>query len=339
MKLNSIRAGFLGIAASASFLVLGALGGIDARADEDPIVLRGITPWVEDYDLSQSFFIFKDLVEEKLAGKVEVQYLGGPEIAAPEQQLEALRNGVVDVILGAAAYYRAEVPAAAAVQFTQLPPTELRKSGYYDLMREIHRDQAGVIYLANTSGGNKFRMYMTKKISKPDFSGLKIRVSPVYAPLVRALNGAPISMPPGDVYTGLERGTIDGYGWTYTGIDVFGWHEVSNYVIDHPFYSLDGAILINEQVWEGLPDDVKQGLEEVGVELEKRVEQHIAQAMAKGDERLKELGMEFIRFSPEDAEKYVQTAYEAGWADFLKSNAAYFEKHPGLAEKLQQLGQ
>src|SRR5699024_6048441 len=115
---------------------------------QEKLVLKGVTPWTQDYELSRSFFIFKDLVEEKLGERVEIDYLGGPEVANPEDQVSALKNGVVDVMLGAAAYYRSEIPLAAAVQFTSLLPSELRENGYFDLMQEIHAD-GGVHYLAN----------------------------------------------------------------------------------------------------------------------------------------------------------------------------------------------
>src|SRR3546814_17604969 len=88
--------------------------------------------------------------------------------------------------------------------------------------------------------------------------------------MIEALGGTPASIAPGDVYTALERSLIDGYGWTSTGLDVFGWNEVSSYVIDHPFYSLDGALLINQQGWDGLPVDVRAGLAEPGPALVRR---------------------------------------------------------------------
>lgn len=327
------------MAATVAAAIVAAPAGWTKAEAQDPIVLKGITPWVADYDLSKSFFLFQELVNKKLAGKVVISFLGGPEIAAPQQQFAALKNGVVDVLLGAAAYYRKEVPLAAAVQFSRKAPTELRKSGYYDLMREIHLEQGGVIYLANTAGGNKFRMYSKKKLATPDLTGMKFRVSPVYTPLVSALGGTPVPMAPGDVYTALERGVVDGFGWTYTGIDIWGWHEVNKYVIDHPFYSLDGAILINKKVWDKLPADIRATLEEIGVELEGKVEEFIGERLAKEDERLKRLGMEFIRFASADADKFVRAAYDAGWQDFLDKNKASFEKDPGLVDKLLTLGQ
>jgi TRAP-type C4-dicarboxylate transport system substrate-binding protein len=306
---------------------------------QQPITLRGITPWTPDYDLSKGFFTFQQLVNERLKGKVQLNYVGGPEVAAPNQQFQALKNGVVDVLLGAAAYYRTEVPLSWAVQFVEKTPAELRKTGWYDVMRKIHLDQGGVVYLANTAaGGGAFRIYMAKKIDKPDFTGLKIRVSPVYTPLVTALGGAPISMAPGEIFTGLERKVVDGYGWTYTGIDTLGLQEVTKYVIDHPFYSLDTVILMNKAVWDKLSPELQKSLEEIAAETERRHTAYMQASLKKEDEKLKKLGLEFIKFSPADAERYVRTAYDAGWKDFAEKNAAAIKANPGLLEKLQQLG-
>ena len=243
------------------------------------------------------------------------------------------------LLLGAAAYYRTEVPMAWAVQFVEKTPPELRKTGWYDVMRKIHLDQGGVIYLANTAaGGGAFRLYMAKKIDKPDFKGLKIRVSPVYTPLVSALGGAPISMAPGEIFTGLERKVVDGFGWTYTGIDTLGLHEVTKYVIDHPFYSLDTVILVNKGVWDKLSPDIQKALEEVAQETERRHLAYMQASLKKEDEKLKKLGLELIKFPPADAERYVRTAYDAGWKDFAEKNAATIKANPGLLEKLQKLG-
>lgn len=320
-----------------ALLLAAVLFPVTSALGQQPIVLRGITPWTADYDLSKAFFAFQELVSTKLKGKVVISYLGGPEVVPPNQQFQAMRNGVVDVVLGAAAYYRTEVPLAAAVQFTSKLPTELRKSGYYDVMRKLHADQ-GVVYLANTAGGNKFRLYTVKKIDRPDLKGMKVRVSPVYSPLVTALGGAPVSMGPGDVYTALERGVVDAYGWTYTGIDVFGWNEVTKYVVDHPFYSLDGALLISKAAWDKMPPDVQKTMEEIGVELEQKVQDFMADRLKKEDQKLRKLGLQYIKFSDADAAMFLKTANDAGWKDFVEKNADAIKANPGLLDTLQKLG-
>ncbi|MEI8265839.1 MAG: TRAP transporter substrate-binding protein DctP [Betaproteobacteria bacterium] len=337
MTLKSTKT-WLGLAMVQAALFGAIFAPMASAQAQQAVVLRGITPWTADYDLSNAYFKFQELVNARLKGKVTLTYLGGPEVVPPNQQVQALKNGVVDVVLGAAAYYRGEVPMAAAVQFSNKLPSELRKAGYYDIMRKMHLDQGGVIYLANTAGGNRFRMYTAKKIDKPDFSGMKMRVSPVYAPLVRALGGAPVSMAPADVYTAMERGVVDGYGWTYTGIDVFGWNEVTKFVIDHPFYSLDGAILINKAVWDKLPAEVQATLEQIGADLEVEVQKYISDKLAREDQKLRKLGVQPITFSKPDAERYIKVAYEAGWKDFVEKNADAIKANPGLLERLQRLG-
>ena len=51
---------------------------------------------------------------------------------------------------------------------------------------------------------------------------------------------------PGEVYTALERGVVDGYGWPITGIFDLGWHEKTKFRVDPGFYSAEVSILINK---------------------------------------------------------------------------------------------
>ncbi|MDA0261394.1 MAG: hypothetical protein O3A21_04260, partial [Proteobacteria bacterium] len=223
------------IFSTAAVLVGLAFAVLPAQAQ--PIILKGTTPWIADYNLSKPYFMLQKLVTERLKGKLVISYLGGPEVIPPFEQFEALRNGTVDVIVGVAAYYTGQIPEASAVLLTRKSPTELRTSGFFDVMAGLHAKH-GVHYLSNVGGapGIGFRMYSKAKISNlADFKGKKFRVSPVYVPLVQALGGVPVNMAPSDVYTALERGTVDGYGWAYLGVKDFGWYEVSKYVINHPF--------------------------------------------------------------------------------------------------------
>ena len=71
---------------------IAALAASSAVFAQQQITLRGITPWTADYDLSKGFFTFQQLVNERLKGKVSVSYVGGPEVAAPNQQFQALKK-------------------------------------------------------------------------------------------------------------------------------------------------------------------------------------------------------------------------------------------------------
>lgn len=308
---------------------IGLAGPVEA---EEKIVLRGITPWVKEYYWTEPFFLFQEMVEERLGDRVEVKYLGANEVVPPFEQFEALRNNVVDVIMGAASYYTGQVPEAMAKTYAQRSPTKLRENGFYDLMREIHLEKGGVVYLANVGGaeGTAFRFFSNREITEPDFSGLRVRVTPVYLELVEALGGEPVTMAPPEVYTALERGVVHAYGWSYGGIRDFGWHEVTDYVIDHAFYTANTSILINADVWNDLPDDVKAELEEIAIELEARAEAFMVEHNKTIDAALDEAGIEFLTFSDEDAKNFHELAYDVVWSEFL-------DNHPDVGPRLQEL--
>jgi TRAP-type C4-dicarboxylate transport system substrate-binding protein len=319
-------------------VVVAALGFVMVHASParaEPIVLKGITPWVQSYYWCEPLLMFQRMVNsnKKLKGKVIVSYLGANEVVPTFEQFEAVRNGSVDLILGAASYYSGQIPEAMAVQYAKLSPTQLRKSGFYDLMRKLH-DDAGVVYLANTGGspGKAFRMFVNKNLTKPDFTGLKIRVTPVYISLVKAFGGTPINMAPSEVYSALERKVVDGYGWSYGGITDFGWQEVTKHVIDIPFYSANTAIIFNKKTWDGLPQDVRDELEKIGMALEAKAEKFMANYIMKEDTLLRGLGVNFLNFSDADTKLYVETAYSAGWKAYLAKNPTNGPKLKAMSE-------
>lgn len=315
-----VTGGLMGLAAGAAGLLSSSR---PVRADDKPIVLRGVVPYHPNNYLSQPLFILKKMVEERTNGRVKIDVLGSEEVVPALQQFDAVRNGVVDIALGIASYYNNTIPEAVGIQYNKdYLPVELRKNGYYDLIRAIHLKKGNVIYLANASGtpGRAFRLYLRKPIDKPDLSGLKIRVSPVYTAIVKALHGTPISMPPADVYSALERGVVDGYGWTYAGTLDYGFPEVAKYAIDQPFYSINSAILVNRAAWQRIPEDLRKQLEAIAADFETAAADYYREYASGEDARLKAKGVNFIHFSPEGAKTFDHAAYDAGWADFLAKN-------------------
>ena len=312
---------------SLALTVAGAIGLFGHTATvraADPIVLKGLIPWPADFVGSHGFLTFQKKVNKALKGKVIVSLIGGSEVVPPFEQFEAVRDGVVDVLMTAGAYYRATVPEAAASLGVRKFASELRKEGYTELMRKIHAEH-GVFYHSHVGGtkGNGYRCYGNKKIAKADLTGMKMRVSPTYVPLVKGLNGTPILMKAGEVYTAMERGVVDGFCWTFLGIRDFGFHEVTKFVYDIPFYSNDTAVLINMKKWNSLPADIRKAIDDLAPAIEIAEQEFMTDMNNKEDAALKKEGLEFISLNEAETKKWLAAAYDAHWVEIDKKSPKY----------------
>ncbi|MBM3511646.1 MAG: hypothetical protein FJX61_16140 [Alphaproteobacteria bacterium] len=315
----------LGLIATIGAIVAAAVTWSSAASAQNAVVLKGVTPWQASYYWSEPFLIFQRMVNTRLKGKVSVDYLGGAEVIPPNNQFEAVRNGTIDVLLAGASYYAGEIPESMAGTFSKKAGSELRKTGYFDLMRKIHLEKGNVIYLASIGGeaDRAFRFFIKKKIDKADFTGLKLRVSPIYVDMVKALGGTPVNIAPGEVYTALERGIIDGVAWSYGGITDFGWQDQIKFVVEQAFYTGGSSILINKAVWDRLTPEVRAELDKIGAELEVESEKFHGAAAKREDAMLRGLGLEFVKFGDADKQKYLNAAYDQAWKAFVEKNTKY----------------
>ncbi|MEY8840075.1 TRAP transporter substrate-binding protein DctP, partial [Cribrihabitans sp. XS_ASV171] len=140
---------------------------------------------------------------------------------------------------------------------------------------------------------------------------------PVYRALLEELGATPVRTAPGEVYTALERGAIDGYGWPVQGVLDLGWDEQTKYRIDPGFYQVDVNFLVNLDVWDNLSDEAKTVLEEAALWTEARNADNVAVNEEEAAKQV-EAGIEVITFDEETAKTYLETAQNAGWA-FVES--------------------
>src|SRR5262249_43862543 len=171
---------------------------------------------------------------------------------------------------------------------------ELRKNGGYDYMAALYAQKMNAILLARIVDDNPFHLYLNKRIASPDLKGLKLRITPVYRDFFQALGGTVVQTAPGEVYTALERGVVDGYGWPITGVFDLGWNERTKYRVDPGFYSAEVSILINKTVWEGLSPSQQDVLRKAAEKSEAAAS--FAKENAAETERQTRAGIEAITF-------------------------------------------
>ncbi len=295
-----------------------------------PFNLKAVTFLPKNNSFCDAFFMFKKELEKRAKGDLLINYAGGPEAIPSFEQIEAVTNGMVDLVLLPAAYYVPQLPVANAIKLSTLMPWEERKRGAYDFLNRLHQKKLNVYYLGRFSPGIKFHLYLNRKIDRPRLTGMKIRVTPIYKGVVQALGGIPVTIAPGEVYTALERGVVDGYGWPSVKISDFGWHEVTKYIIDPGFYQVDVGILVNLNTWNKLSPELRQIMIDTAKQVEHRAADHYARLIKEEREFITSKGVKVINFCPEDEKEYLRVAYKAGWDEVLKKSPELGAQYKGL---------
>jgi TRAP-type C4-dicarboxylate transport system substrate-binding protein len=307
-------------------IVIAAWLAAAPSAHAQEIVLKGVSGFPEGTAYSVKFEAYIKQVNDKGKGLIRINYLGGaPKVMPTFDVGKNLRDGLVDIISNTGAYYGNVVPEADAQKLLEIPMADLRKNGGFDYLNKIYAEKMKAFYLARTFNYDEFHIYLNKEIKTPDFTGLKIRVTPIYRAMVEKLGGTAVTTAAPEVYTMLERNTVDGYGWPARGIFDFSWQKVTKYRIDPGFYNADLQILVNLDVWTKKLNDAQRKLL---TDLAMAIERDTSDKAANEAERKKQeaAGIKVIRFSPADEKKYLQVARDAAWEAVIKASPEHGPK-------------
>jgi TRAP-type C4-dicarboxylate transport system substrate-binding protein len=296
-----------------------------STASAQEVTLRGISSFAEKTFYSRGFERFIDKVNADGKGVIQITYIGGPKAMPPFEVGNALKNGVVDIANATGAFYTNVFPEADAWKLTERPMAELRNNGGFAYMAKLYDEKMNVVFLARHIDNNPFHLYLTKPITKPDLTGLKIRITPVYREFFQALGATVIQTPPGEVYTALERGVVDGYGWPITGIFDLGWHEKTKYRVDPGFYSAEVSILINKASLAKLNDAQRKVILDAAAWIEAQAAE-TAKENAADIAKQKAAGIQVIEFKGAEGEAFRAKAYETGWAGIIKQSPEHGPK-------------
>jgi TRAP-type C4-dicarboxylate transport system substrate-binding protein len=294
-------------------------------ASAQEITLKGITSFAEKTFYSRGFERFIEKVNADGKGVIQINYIGGPKAMPPFEVGNALKSGVVDIANVTGAFYTNLMPEADAWKLTERPMSEIRKNGGYDYMAKIYEQKLNAILLARHIDNNPFHIYLNKPITTIDLTGLKLRITPVYRDFFQSLGATVVQTAPGEVYTALERGVVDGYGWPITGIFDLGWNEKTKYRVDPGFYSAEVSILINKATLDKLNPAQKKVIADASAWLEAQASQTVKENEAD-IARQKAAGIQVIEFKGVDAIAFHNKAYETGWAGVLKQSPEHGAK-------------
>ena len=307
-------------------LVLAASFSAGALAQE--VTLRLVSAFPENGIYVQRMLPWITKVNAEGKGVLQINFLGGPKAIPTFEAGNAVKTGVVDMALNTGAFYTNVMPEADFLKLTQIPVAEQRKNGAFDAINKVWNEKANTQYLARMVENQPFHIYTNKKLDKPDLTGQKIRISPVYRDFFQALNASVVTTPPGEVYTALERGVVDGYGWPIGGIFDLNWNEKTKFRVDPGFYDAEVSLTMNLPAYKKLTETQRNYLQKQLLALEA---QNTFWTQYGKDEtaRQEKSGIQAIKFDAATSKAFYDKAYEIGWAGAAKQSpdvAASFKK-------------
>jgi TRAP-type mannitol/chloroaromatic compound transport system substrate-binding protein len=319
---------------SAFMIALFILVGGTVWAAGKSVELKLWSAWPNKMDPSKpGLNMLIDMINEKGEPvNLSIKYVGGPEIFGPFQGCESVQKGIVDIAYTAGAYNTGVIPEVDALKLIQTTPWEDRKSGAFALLNKWHNEK-GMEFLARASSGQGFQGFLNKDRTKPDLSGLTMRVVPIYVCLLKPLHAKGVTTAGGEVYTALERGTVDGFWWGGREIRPWGWNEVCKYIWGPPLWTVDVYVFMNKNKWDSLDDSQRKLLTKLFEEYEKKTYDDQVRLQSQITQELIDGGMKEIKFSPEDTKWYINMAYEEGWKAALQKSSKVKELRPLVSKK------
>ena len=269
---------------------------------ETTTYVKHMTPWIQKFN-----------AEGK--GIAQINFIGGPKAIPTFEVGTSVKNGVVEMAMSTGAFYTNLMPEADFLKLTQITIAEQRKNGAFDYINKVWNQKANMAYLARMVDETPFHLYLTKKIDKPDLTGLKLRITPVYRDFFASMGASLIQTPPGEVYTALERGVVDGYGWPIQGIFDLNWHEKTKFRVDPGFYNAEVSIIMNLDTWKKLSPKQREYVQKQALALES-MNGVWRKLNAEETKKQGESGIQAIKFDNAFRDK----AYEVAWAAATKQS-------------------
>lgn len=260
--------------------------------------------------------IFVDHVNEVGKGVLQIR-LVGPEAIPGAEQPNAVISGVLDMAAVPPPYYKGLFVEADAMSLTNHTLAELRESGAYKMMSDMAEERMGVTYLTTYGGGITFHVYLNKDAnSLDDIRGSRLRSQTIYKQIYHELGVEGTDIPTPDVFTALERGVVEGYGWPLNGVGEMGWAPETKVRVDPGFYNVDVTVIMNKKSLDSLGEEQRKVLDDSVAWFENYMVDWTAKALQDEIDFQKSAGIKTLNVGHE----YVDRALDQYWADLEKQS-------------------
>jgi len=264
-------------------------------------------------------------IEKRTNGRVKIIGYPTGTLLTGKEIYEGVVNNIADIGVSVFAYTRGRFP---LMEGTDLP------FGYGSglvatrVVNDIYRKykpkevtDTHVCFLHAHGPG----IISTKKPvrSLDDISGMKIRCSGLAAKIVKKLGAVPVAMPQAATYEALQKGVVEGTASPVMVLETWKYWELVKYVVLNysSSYTSSFYVVMNLKKWNSLPEDIQKVITEVSEEWIQRQGKLWDKVDESAFALLKEKGVEVIKQSPEESERWAK-AVEPLINEYIRDKSA-----------------
>lgn len=223
--------------------------------------------------------VITDTLDAETNGDIKLKWYGAPEIVPPEQLMDAVKMGAVDMLLAVGAYWAGVMPIGDVefalpmgynipwkTTYTEKAET-LRDffftSGYYAIIKEEYAKH-GLEYIDFITAP---MIILSSKSLKTldDFKGVKIRADGLNVEFYNLAGmQATTSIPGTETYLALKLGTIAAAEWDISAITTLNWYEASPYWVQGIETLMVTSWAINKDTYDSMSDEQKAAFKKAG---------------------------------------------------------------------------
>jgi TRAP-type mannitol/chloroaromatic compound transport system substrate-binding protein len=259
---------------------------------------------------------FANNVKQMSNGRIDIKVYAGGELIPALQTFDAVSQGTVEMGHGSAYYWAGKVPEA---QFFSTVPFGMTARGMnawlYDggglaLWRETYQPFHVIPFPLGNTGVQMGGWFNREINSLDDIQGLKMRIPGLGGKVFAKAGGNPVLLAGSELYTALERNTIDATEWIGPYHDQrLGLYRAAEHYY-YPGWHEPGSVLeltVNERAWNSLSDDLKAIIENAAAAENVRLLSEMEQKnMAALQELLAREGVQVHKF-PDDVLSKLKT--------------------------------
>lgn len=288
-----------------------------------------ITLKLADYNPTTGFWHknivepFIEMVTERTNNRVQFDTYPGGQLGGSAESLDLVRKGTVDMSVLVTSFFESNMPLSTVMGVPGVVDShDTATKALNEILFEGNSELLEIDYLSNdiipmlifVLPENNLFTKGTPIRTPEDLKGLKMRSSSTAITKVyEDLGSISINLPTTEAYHSLDTGVVEGVAMPFTAIESFGLNEVVDSGSNISFGSNVGTLVMKNEVWEKLPEDIRDIIIEVREELIPIVNQAYIDETARILNEFKKEN-EFIELTAEE-----QKEWNNYWEEFLQT--------------------